>query len=130
MPKFPSEVAQVEGIESAFLVAVQSPCFTATEQCTEHAGLIHLDLGVNGQHGVFQDPLCKVSHCFHCLADLCVQFGIQGEVAGDGGTKVGDILHDLNGVVTNGDAWDATEVLAHDVSLLKTDSKTKLYMCE
>ena len=65
----PSEVVQVEGTESAFLVGVQSPFFTAIEQHAEHAGLIHLHLGVAGQHGVFPDHLCKASHCCHCLAD-------------------------------------------------------------
>ena len=112
----------MEGIESAFLAGVQSPCLTAIEQCAKHTGLIHLHLGVGGQHGVFPDPLCKVSHYCHCLANPCVQFGIHGEVAGDGGTKVGEILHQLKDVVTNGDAWDAT-------GLLKTDSKTKLSTC-
>ena len=46
---------------------------------------------------------------------LCVQFSIQGEVAGDG--------------ETNGDAWDATDVLAHDFGLLKTNRKTKFTTC-
>ena len=119
----------MEGIESAFLERVQSPCFTAIEQCAEHMGLIPLHLDVDGQHGVFSDPLFKVSYCCHCLADLCVQFSIKGEVAGDGGTKVGEILYHLKDVVTDGDAWDATEVLAHDAGLLKTDSKTKLSTC-
>ena len=55
----PSEAMQAEGIESAFLVGVQSPCFTAIEQCAEHTVLIHLHLGVDGQHEVFSDPLSK-----------------------------------------------------------------------
>ena len=125
----PSKAVQVESIESVCLVGVQRPYFTAIEQHAEHAGLIHLHLGVDGQHGVFPDPLCKVSHCCCWLANLCAQFDIQGEVAGDGGTKVGEILYHLKDVVTNGDTWDATEVLAHVVGFLKTDSKTKLYMC-
>ena len=45
---------KVEGIESAFLMGLQSPCFTAKEQHAEHTGLIHLHPGVDGQHGVFQ----------------------------------------------------------------------------
>ena len=119
----------MEGIESAFLVGVQSPCLTAIEQHAEHTGLIHLHLGVGGQDGVFPDPLCKVSHCCCCLANPCVQFSIKGEVAGDSGTKVGEILHHLKAVVTNGDAWYATDVLAHDFGLLQTDSKTKFSTC-
>ena len=63
------------------------------------------------------------------LPNPCVQFSIKGEVAGDGGTKVGEILHHLKGVVINGDAWDATDVLAYDFGLLKTDSKTKFSTC-
>ena len=70
-----------------------------------------------------------MSHCCHCLANLCVQFSIKGEVAGDGGTKVGEILHHLKGVVTNRDAWDVNDVLAHDIGLLKTSSKTKFSTC-
>ena len=97
-----SEVAQVEDIESEFFAGLQSPCPTAIEQCAEHTGLIHLHLGVGGQHGVFQDHLCKVGHCCHCLANPCVQLSIKGEVAGDGGTKVGEILHHLKGAVTSG----------------------------
>ena len=42
---------------------------------------------------------------------------------------VSEIFYYLKDVVTDGDAWDATEVLAHDVGLLKTDSKTKLSTC-
>ena len=116
----------MEGIESVFLVGVQSTCLTVIEQHAEHAGLTHLHLGVDDCYGVFPDPLCKVSHCCCCLAHPCFQFGIQGEVAGDGRTKVGEILHHIKGVVTDGDAWDATEVLAHGVDFLKTDSKIKL----
>ena len=52
----PSKAVQVKGIQSEFLVGVQSPCFTAREQCAEHAGLIHFHLGVDGQHGVFLLP--------------------------------------------------------------------------
>ena len=122
----PSDVVQVEGIESAFLAEVQCPCLAAIKQHVEHTGLIHLHLGVGGQHGVFPDPLCKGSHCSCCLVNQCVQFSIQQEVAG-GGTKVGEILHHLKGVVTNGDAWGAIE--AHDFGLLKTDSKTKFSTC-
>ena len=88
-----SDVVQVESIE---LVVVQSPCLTAIEQCTEHTGLIHLQLDVSGQHRVFPDLLCS------------------------------EILHHLNDVVTNGDAWDGTEVLVHYFGLFKTDSETKL----
>ena len=88
-----------------------------------------IHLGVDGQHGVFPDPPCKASHYCHCLADPIVQCSIQGEVDWDGETKVGEILYHLKGVVTNGDAWDATEALSHDVGLLKTDSKTKLSAC-
>ncbi len=41
----------MEGIESALLVGIKGPCFTAIVQCTEHAGLVQLHLGVNGQYG-------------------------------------------------------------------------------
>ena len=63
----------------------------------------------------FSRPSLQDEPCCCYLVDLCVQFGIQGEVAGDGGAKVAEILHHLKVVVTNGDVWDATEVLAHDV---------------
>ena len=120
----------MKDIESAFLAGVESPCFTAIEQHAEHASLILLHLGVDGQHGVLPDPLCKVSHCCCCLANPCVQFGIKVEVAGDGGTKVGEILHHLKDVVADGDTWDATEVLAHDVGLLRLIVRPKsLHTC-
>ena len=70
-----------------------------------------------------------MSHCCHCLANLCVQFSIKGEVAGEDGTKVREIFYYLKGVVTKGDAWDNTDVLAHNFGLLKTDSKTKFSTC-
>ena len=114
----------MKGIESAFSVEIQSPCFTAIEQHAEHAGLVHLHLGVDGQHGVFPDPLCKASNCCCCLANLCVQFRIQGEVAGDGGTKVDEILHHIKGVVASGDAWDATEVFIFLRLIVRPNSQT------
>ena len=55
----PSEAAQVEGVESALLAGVGGPGLTASEQHAEHAGLVHLHLGGDGQHGVVPDPLSK-----------------------------------------------------------------------
>ena len=43
--------------------------------------------------------------------------------------KVGESFHHLKDVVTNEDVWDVTEVLAHGVGLLRTDSKINLSTC-
>ena len=65
----PTETTQVEGIKSALLTGVQGPCFAAIEQCTEHARLIDLHLGVDDRHGVVPDPSGQTSHRRCCLAD-------------------------------------------------------------
>ena len=69
MPSDLFETTQVEGIQSALLAGVQGPCFAATEQCAEHAGLIYLHLGVDGQYKVFPDPSAQTGLCRCCLAD-------------------------------------------------------------
>ena len=63
------ETTRVEGIKSASLVRVQGPCFTAVEQCAEHAGLTDLHLGFDGQHGVVPDPSDQKGHYRCCLVD-------------------------------------------------------------
>lgn len=52
----------MEGIGSMFLVGVEGPRFTSIQQCANPAGMVHFQLGGNGQHGVIPDPLYKVSH--------------------------------------------------------------------
>ena len=61
------------------------------ERCRERSS-IHLH---PGQHRVVSDPFCKASHCCCCLAEVV------------------EILRHLKGVVTDGDYWGATDVLAH-----------------
>ena len=43
-----------------------------------------------------------------------------------------EVLHHFESVVTNGDAWGDTEVLATDVGLIETDAETKIAtsLCE
>jgi len=88
------------------------------EQSTEHTGLVHLHLGVDGQHGVFTDPHCQAGHGCCCFANAFIEFGIQGVVAGAGGPEVYEVLDELEREVTDRDAWGAAQVLAHDVGLL------------
>ena len=57
---------------------------------------------------------------------LFVQFSVLGEVAGDDGTQVTEVLHRLESVVADGDAWGAADFLAKDFGLLETDGDTKL----
>ena len=51
------------------------------EQSTGHSGLVHLHLGVDGQHGVFPDPHCQAGQGCCCFANGLVEFGIQGVIA-------------------------------------------------
>ena len=96
-------------------------------------GLVHLRLGANGLQVVVPDPLSKVCQCCCCcFDDPLVQFGVQGEVTGDGGAYVNKVLHNLKSAVANGDAWHAADVLAKDVSLLENDGEAKIFtsVCE
>ena len=77
-----SEAAQVEGVESALLAEVEGPGLATVEQRAEHAGLVHLHLGADGQHGVVPDPLYNTCQCC-CFVNPFVQFRVQGEVTGD-----------------------------------------------
>ena len=43
----------------ALLVGVESLDLATVEQRAEHAGLVHLHLGADGQHGVIPDPLSE-----------------------------------------------------------------------
>jgi len=56
------EVAQVKGVEPVFLAGMGSPRLAAIEQSTEHTGLVHLYLSVEGQHGFVRDPHYQVGH--------------------------------------------------------------------
>ena len=64
------------------------------------------------------------------LCNSFVQFSVWGEVVGDGGTQVSEVLHRLESVVVDGDAWDVADVLAKDVGLFVTDVETKIAASE
>ena len=53
-----SEATHVKGLQPSLLSGVQSPGFTAVQKGTQHTGLVHLHLCVEGQHGVVPHPLC------------------------------------------------------------------------
>ena len=94
-PQNPPEVAQVEGVESALLG------LAAIEEHATHTGLVHPPVGVGGQHGVVPDFLCQARYCCCRFADSHVYFGIKAEVAGDGGAKIRELFHQLEGVLTD-----------------------------
>lgn len=95
----------------------------------EHTRLVHPHLGVGCQHGVVPNYLCKAGHGCCCFANLCVQLGIQGEVAGDSRTKVSEIFYHFKGVVADGVVWDDAGVLIRDVGLFETDVEAELFSC-
>ena len=58
----------MEGVESELLAGVWGPGLAAVEHRTyiinitkraEHAGLVHLHFGTDGQHGVVPDPFSE-----------------------------------------------------------------------
>ena len=71
----------MQSVEFSLLPRIQCLRFTAVGQRAEHAGLVHLYLGADGQHRVIPYSLCLPSNCCCSFADTCVQFGIQGKVA-------------------------------------------------
>ncbi len=58
--------------------------------------------------------------------DSGVQLVVQREVAGDSGVKICKVLHYLKGVIADGDAGSAADILAHDVCFLQADGQPKL----
>ena len=46
----PSEAAHLEDVETALLAGVEGPGLATVEQRVEHAGLVHLHLGADGQN--------------------------------------------------------------------------------
>lgn len=55
---------------------------------------------------------------------MCVQLGVQGEVARDGRTKASKVDVVKGVVVADENARDTADVLAHDVGFLETSSET------
>lgn len=85
----PSQVAQVECVESSLLVGVEGQRFT------EHAVSVDLHLDLDGQHDVIPGPLSQASHCSRCFANPFVNFSIQGQVGGDRAAEARKVLYDL-----------------------------------
>ena len=69
-------------------------------------------------------PRHAMRQCCCCFSNPFFQFGVQGEVAGDSGAYVSEVIHHLGSVDASRDAFDAADVLAKDVGLLKTDGET------
>ena len=121
-----AEAAHVESIQPAFLVGVEGPCFTAVEESAQYTGLVDSHLGVCGEHGVVPHSLCQTCQCCCCLANPRVQLCIKGEVAGDGGPEVGELVHHFEGVVADRDARVVADVLTHDLCLFQADGEAEL----
>ena len=64
----------MEGVESALFAGIEGSGLAAVEQRAKHAGLVHLHLGGDGQHGVVPDPLSETCCC--CFANAFVQFRV------------------------------------------------------
>jgi len=69
---------------------------------------------------------CLAGHGLCCFVDRFVKFDIQGEVAGDVGVEVCEVLDYLECEVTDGDAWGAANVLGRDDGLLYANGHAKL----
>ena len=51
------------------LAGVEGPGLATVEQRAEHAGLVHLYLGADGQHGVVPDPVSKTYQYCCCIKE-------------------------------------------------------------
>ena len=48
-----SDASEAEGVQSLFLSGVKSPALTSVQESTENTSLIHCDLGVGRELGIF-----------------------------------------------------------------------------
>ena len=77
------------------------PSETTGAQQSKHAGD-----GFTIQHLCFGHPvLIQSGHERRSLGNADVHLCIKVQSAGDGGAKVGEVVHDLKGMTVDGDGW-------------------------
>ena len=54
---------------------------------------------------VAPDPVIQLDHERRCLGNSDVYLCIKVQSAGDGGAKVGEVVHHLKGMNVDGDGW-------------------------
>ena len=113
-------------IQPTFLSGVKCPCFTAVKESAQRKSLVDSHIYVGGEHFVVQHSLCQAGHCCRCLSDPGFQLCIKGEVAGDGGSEVHELVNQLKGVVADGYLGSTADALAHNLGLFQADGEAKL----
>ena len=107
----------MEGIQSPFLPGVSGPCLAAVEQCADDTGVVHCHLGLHCQLGVGPHTCCEVRMGCGCLPNPLVDLCVQGEVVGDGGVKVRELMDCIQLIVIDGDGRWRHCTLSQDVRL-------------
>ena len=64
--------------------------------------------------------------CCGCLSIPLIDLSVQGEVIGDGGAKICELLNDVQFAVIDGDGWQFDCILPQEVCLLQTDGLSEI----
>ena len=118
----------MDSVQTPFLPGICGPYMylAPVQQCADDTGIVHCHLGLHCQLGVGPHSCCEACKGCGCLLNLLINLCIQGEVVGDGGTKVGELMDCIKLIVIDSDGWWCCGALAQDVCLLQADGQPKV----
>jgi len=97
-----TNASQVEDVESSLVSGICGPCLAAVKKCADDAGIVHCHLPPRGQPAVCPHSGREACKCCSRLPDPLVNLGVQVEVVGDSGDKLGKLTNDVEFVVVDG----------------------------
>ena len=89
------ETPKMVAVQPLLLVCVCSPCFAAVQKKADNTGMVDVYFGVHCLVVVAPDPLIQLGHEIRSLGNSDVHLCIKVQSAGDGGGKVGEVVHHL-----------------------------------
>ena len=89
------ETPKMVVVQPLLLACVCSPCFDAVQKKADNKGMVDVYFGVHCLVVVAPDPLIHLGHERRSMGNSDVHLCIKVQSAGDGGGKVGEVVHHL-----------------------------------
>ncbi|BHF75386.1 hypothetical protein SprV_0501848200 [Sparganum proliferum] len=93
--QYPSKTAELDGIDSPRLLLVHRPGIRSIQQLRQDDCLVHLQFGVGVESVAIPDCALQTAKGFASLGDPVGHFIVDLGDAGEGVTRVGEVVHDL-----------------------------------
>ena len=116
------QAAEVEAVQLLLLFVICRPCFTAIQECTDDKAIF-----------VFTVSLGFSKTCVASRPSVVAAFPvrwlifIEGQIVTNGGSKIGELVDNVQLIVVDGDDGWSVHVLAHHIGLFQADREAEVF---